>query len=127
MDRIFRGSQVAEGFHLGGLRISSLLFLDDVVLLASSGDGLQLAFEQFAADFEAVGMGISTSKSRGGLGFSAQKPRLLWTWVGEIQRCCLLGAGVLGEGLGALGHGVLGQFTGQQEAHGGLDLRGGKP
>ena len=37
----------------------------------------------------------------------------------------LLGAGVLGDGLGALGHGVLGQLPGQQEAHGGLDLPGG--
>ena len=36
----------------------------------------------------------------------------------------LLGAGVLGDGLGALGHGVLGQLTGQQKSHGGLDLAG---
>lgn len=49
MDRISRSSQVAIGFHLGGLRISSLLFADDVVLLASSSDGLQLALERFAA------------------------------------------------------------------------------
>ncbi|CAG6010663.1 unnamed protein product [Menidia menidia] len=34
-------------------------------------------------------------------------------------------SGVLGDGLGALGHGVLGQFPGQQQAHGGLDLPGG--
>ena len=37
----------------------------------------------------------------------------------------LLGAGVLGHSLGALGHGVLGQLTGEQEPHGGLDLPGG--
>ena len=37
----------------------------------------------------------------------------------------LLGAGVLGHGLGALGHGVLGQLPGQQQADGGLDLPGG--
>ena len=37
----------------------------------------------------------------------------------------LLGAGVLGHSLGALGHGVLGQLTGEQQAHGGLDLPGG--
>ena len=37
---------------------------------------------------------------------------------------CLLGAGVLGDGLGALRHGVLGQLTGQKEADGGLDLPG---
>ncbi|KAL4006357.1 guanylate cyclase activator 1 [Sarotherodon galilaeus] len=63
MDRISRRSQVAEGFHLGGLRISSLLFTDDVVLLASLDDGLQLAVEPFTAKCEAVGMRISTSKS----------------------------------------------------------------
>ena len=38
---------------------------------------------------------------------------------------CLLGAGVLGDRLGALGHGVLGQLPGQQQADGGLDLPGG--
>ncbi|XP_058409891.1 uncharacterized protein LOC131413376 [Diceros bicornis minor] len=34
------------------------------------------------------------------------------------------GAGVLGDSLGALGHGVLGQLPGQQQAHGRLDLPG---
>ena len=37
----------------------------------------------------------------------------------------LLGAGVLGHGLGSLGDGVLGQLAGQQQTHGGLDLSGG--
>jgi hypothetical protein len=37
----------------------------------------------------------------------------------------LLGAGVLGDGLGALGHGVLGQLSGQEQTNGGLDLPGG--
>ncbi len=37
----------------------------------------------------------------------------------------LLGAGVLGDGLGALRDGVLGQLSGQQEPHSGLDLPGG--
>ena len=37
----------------------------------------------------------------------------------------LLGAGVLGDGLGSLGHGVLGQLTGQQKPDGGLDFPGG--
>ena len=32
--------------------------------------------------------------------------------------------GELGDGLGALGHGVLGELTGEHEAHGGLDLAG---
>ena len=37
----------------------------------------------------------------------------------------LLGAGVLGDSLGTLGHGVFGQLPGQQQAHGRLDLPGG--
>lgn len=35
------------------------------------------------------------------------------------------GGGVLGDGLGALRHGVLGELTGKDEADGGLDLAGG--
>ena len=38
---------------------------------------------------------------------------------------CLLGAGVLGHSLGALRHGVLGQFTGEEQTNCGLDLPGG--
>ena len=38
----------------------------------------------------------------------------------------LFGGGrVLGDGLGALGDGVLGKLTGKDEADGGLDLPGG--
>jgi hypothetical protein len=36
----------------------------------------------------------------------------------------LLGAGVLGDGLGALGDGVLGQLAGEDQTDGGLDLAG---
>ena len=43
--------------------------------------------------------------------------------------CCvrvsLLGRGVLGDSLGALGDGVLGKFTGEEEPDGGLDFPGG--
>ena len=35
-----------------------------------------------------------------------------------------LGGGELGHGLGALGHGVLGELTGEDKADGGLDLAG---
>ena len=41
----------------------------------------------------------------------------------ELDR--LLAAGVLGDGLGAFADGVLGQFTGQEETHSGLDLSAG--
>ena len=37
----------------------------------------------------------------------------------------LLGGSVLGDGLGSLRDGVLGQFTGEEEPDGGLDLPGG--
>ena len=43
MDRISRRSQGVEGVRFGDLRIGSLLFADDVVLLASSDRDLQLA------------------------------------------------------------------------------------
>ncbi|KAK0156391.1 putative uncharacterized transposon-derived protein F52C9.6 [Merluccius polli] len=44
-------------------RIGSLLFADDVVLLASSDRDLQLSLDRFAAECKAAGMRISTSKS----------------------------------------------------------------
>ena len=47
--------------------------------------------------------------------------------VCEVVGCfgtTLLAAGVLGDGLGALGHGVLGQLSGQEETDGSLDLPG---
>ncbi|KAI3363176.1 hypothetical protein L3Q82_011545, partial [Scortum barcoo] len=56
-------SQGPEGVRFGNHRISSLLFADDVVLLASSSQDLQRVLERFAAECEAAGMRISTSKS----------------------------------------------------------------
>ncbi|KAI3371635.1 hypothetical protein L3Q82_024202 [Scortum barcoo] len=58
-----RNSQGPEGVRFGNHRISSLLFADDVVLLASSSQDLQHVLERFAAECEAAGMRISTSKS----------------------------------------------------------------
>ncbi|KAI3360238.1 hypothetical protein L3Q82_014551, partial [Scortum barcoo] len=52
-----------KGVWFGNHRISSLLFADDVVLLASSSQDLQHVLERFAAECEAAGMRISTSKS----------------------------------------------------------------
>ncbi|XP_061762964.1 retrovirus-related Pol polyprotein from type-2 retrotransposable element R2DM isoform X1 [Nerophis ophidion] len=63
MDRISRRSQGVEGFRFGGRGIGSLLFADDVVLLASSGRDLQLSLDRFTAECDAAGMRISTSKS----------------------------------------------------------------
>ncbi|KAK0139279.1 LINE-1 reverse transcriptase [Merluccius polli] len=63
MDRISRHSQGVEGVRFGDLRIGSLLFADDVVLLASSDRDLRLSLDRFAAECEAAGMSISTSKS----------------------------------------------------------------
>ncbi|CAL9687123.1 unnamed protein product [Knipowitschia caucasica] len=63
MDRISRRSQGPEGVRFGDHRISSLLFADDVVLLAPTNQDLQHALGRFAAECEAAGMRISTSKS----------------------------------------------------------------
>ncbi|KAK3519654.1 hypothetical protein QTP86_015888 [Hemibagrus guttatus] len=63
MDRISRRSQGVEGVRFGDHRISSLIFADDVVLLASSSLDLQHALGRFAAECKAAGMRVSTSKS----------------------------------------------------------------
>ncbi|KAK3552360.1 hypothetical protein QTP86_011286 [Hemibagrus guttatus] len=63
MDRISRRSQRLEGVRFGDHRISLLIFADDVVLLAPSSLYLQHALGHFAAECEAVGMRVSTSKS----------------------------------------------------------------
>ena len=46
-------------------------------------------------------------------------------WVGKTGRDCLLGAGVLGDSLGSLRDGVLGQLSGQDQTDGGLDFAAG--
>ncbi|KAI3360835.1 hypothetical protein L3Q82_013058 [Scortum barcoo] len=58
-------SQGPEGVRFGNHRISSLLFADDVVLMASSAARTfsMCTGERFAAECEAAGMRISTSKS----------------------------------------------------------------
>ena len=43
---------------------------------------------------------------------------------GAIPKTKLLGRGVLGDGLGAFGDGVLGEFTWEEEPDGGLDFPG---
>ena len=63
MDRLFRCSQGLEGVWFGSHWISSLLFADDVVLLALSSQDLQHVLGWFAAECEAAWMKISNSKS----------------------------------------------------------------
>jgi len=60
-DRISMCSQGEESVRFGDLRIASLLFADDVIM--TSDRDLQDAQGQFAAECEAVGMRVSTSKS----------------------------------------------------------------
>ena len=51
----FQGAVVEEeGLQFGGLRIASLLFADDVVLMAPSACDLQHSLDRFAAECEAV-------------------------------------------------------------------------
>jgi hypothetical protein len=63
MDRIARRSQGEECVMIGDVRVKSLLFADDLVLLASSESDLQRALERFAAECVVAGMRISTSKT----------------------------------------------------------------
>ncbi|KAI3371769.1 hypothetical protein L3Q82_024322 [Scortum barcoo] len=86
MDRISRRSQGPEGVRFGNHRISSLLFADDVVLLASSSQDLQHVLERFAAECEAAGMRISTSKSEAMVLAAGKGWRALFRWV---ERSCL--------------------------------------
>ena len=63
MDRISRRRSGVEGLQVSDLKIASLLFADHVVLMAPSALDLQGSLDRFAAECEAAGMRISTSKS----------------------------------------------------------------
>ena len=63
MVRISRHSHRPEWVWVGSHWISSLLLADDVVLLALSSQDLQHVLGRFAAECQAAGMSISTSKS----------------------------------------------------------------
>jgi len=52
-------SQVNEGVTVGSCRINRLLFSDNVVLLASSEQGLQHAFDRFSDVCDRPGMKVS--------------------------------------------------------------------
>jgi len=69
--------------------------------------------------------GVDITPLRGKLG---RAERFFWFWMkwGRAPRARhTLRGGELGHRLGALGHGVLGELAGQDEAHGGLDLARG--
>lgn len=51
-----------ESVRFGDIQIASPLFADDVVLLTSSDRDLQHALGWFAAECEAVGVSVSSSK-----------------------------------------------------------------
>ena len=63
MNKISRRSRGEEGVWFGNLRIASLLFAGDVVLLASSSQDLQHPLDRFIAECEAARMKVSSSKS----------------------------------------------------------------
>ncbi|KAI3356632.1 hypothetical protein L3Q82_017819 [Scortum barcoo] len=74
--------------RFGNHRISSLLFADDVVMMASSGQDLQHVLERFAAECEAAGMRISTSKKSEAMVLdclTGKGWRALFRWV---ERSC---------------------------------------
>lgn len=56
MDRISKRSRGLEFAQVGDIRVASLLFVDDVVLLASLDRDLQCPLEQFAAECDVVGL-----------------------------------------------------------------------
>ena len=75
---------------------------DGFCLCMNFGGGLPTGFEGNLKDEKPLGVLLVRAKS-----------------------CRLLGALVLGDGLGSFGDGVLGEFTGEDETDGGLDLAGG--
>ena len=63
MERISVHSCGVKDVWFGNLWVTSLLFADDVVLMASTCQDLQRTLEQSAAECEAAGMKVSSSKS----------------------------------------------------------------
>lgn len=73
LDRISRSIQVEEGVGFSGLRISFLLFADDVVLWASSSQDFLLALECFASQCQTAG-------NRQSVQFLVGEVRGEWSW-----------------------------------------------
>ncbi|TWW68233.1 hypothetical protein D4764_19G0000310 [Takifugu flavidus] len=101
MDTISRCSNGVEGVQFSDLRIGSLLFEDDVVLLASSARDLQRSLNRFAAACEAAGMKISTSKSEAMVLNRKKVECLLWVKeeiLPQVQEFKYLGVLFTSEG-----------------------------
>ena len=62
-DRMSRCTRREETVWFGNLRVTFLLFVDDVVLLSSSSQDIQLALKRFSAKCEVAGITVSSSKS----------------------------------------------------------------
>lgn len=77
-------SQGQECVQLGGLGIASLHVANDVVQLASAVNDLQHALEMFAAECEAAGIKICTSKSEAMVVCRKMVGRLLWVGGGFL-------------------------------------------
>ena len=76
-----RRSRGGEGSQYSGLRILSLLFADDVVLIESTACDLQHSLDRLAAESEAAGMRISIAKSEA-MALS-RKPVDCLLWMGN--------------------------------------------
>ena len=101
MDRISRHSHGPEGVWFGSHWISSLLFADDVVLLAPSSQDIQHVFGRFAVECEGDGMRISNSKSDAMV--LDQKEVVCSLWIGgellpHVEEFKYLGVVVASEG-----------------------------
>ena len=63
MDRIVKKSESCGGVKIGDCIVQRLLFADDLVLLGSTQNGLQLALDKFSDGCFVAGMKISTTKT----------------------------------------------------------------
>ncbi len=63
MDRIARRSLGQESVMIGDVKISHLLFADDLAILASSSSDLQHALSRFASECEASSMKVNVTKT----------------------------------------------------------------
>ena len=63
MDRIVKKSESCGGVKIGDCTIQRLLFADDLVLLDSTQNGLQLTLDRFSDTCSVAGMKINTIKT----------------------------------------------------------------